>query len=193
MAKMFVKDERRQLLNIARESIVAMVSTATVRPLEVKSEKLHQKLGCFVTIKMSGKLRGCIGNFISEKPLYLLVQEMAIAAATKDPRFYPMKKADLEHFTIEISVLSPRQKISSLEEIHVGTHGIYLERNFHRGVLLPQVATEYGWDRDMFLQQTSLKAGMGKDDWKENTEIYIFSAEVFNEDEVKPLKSGKKS
>jgi len=106
---------------------------------------------------------------------------MAVAAATKDPRFYPMKKQDLAEFKVEISVLSPLQKISSIEEIEVGTHGIYLERNFHRGVLLPQVATEYGWDRDAFLQQTALKAGMGRDDWKENTDIYIFSAQVFGE------------
>ncbi|GAM07953.1 protein aq_1444 [Geobacter sp. OR-1] len=184
MAKMFGKDDRRQLLHIAREAITSFVSTGSVSTREAKSEKLQQCFGCFVTIKVDEKLRGCIGNFISDKPLCKLVPEMATAAATKDPRFYPMKKQDLDNFALEISVLSPLQKIAAIDEIHVGTHGIYMERNFHRGVLLPQVATEYGWDRDTFLQQTALKAGMGKDDWKENTDIYVFSAEVFNEDEL---------
>lgn len=187
MAKMFVKDERRQLLQIAREAIISIVTTGSIPAREVKSEKLNGQFGCFVTIKIGGKLRGCIGNFISDKPLYKLVQEMAAAAATKDPRFYPMKKTDLEQFSTEISVLSPLQKIESIEEIQVGTHGIYMERNVHRGVLLPQVATEQGWDRETFLQQTAQKAGMGKDDWKENTDISIFSAEVFNEEDTPPL------
>lgn len=191
MAKMFIKDERRQLLFIAREAVKATVSGVPLPLQEVKSEKLNGNFGCFVTLKMDGKLRGCIGNFISDKPLHKLVQQMAAAAATKDPRFYPMKKSDLENFSIEISVLSPLQKISAIEEIQVGTHGIYMERNVHRGVLLPQVATEQGWDRGTFIQQTALKAGMGRDDWKENTDIYIFTAEVFNEDNTPPLNRSK--
>jgi AmmeMemoRadiSam system protein A len=184
MAKMFIKDERRQLLQIAREAITSQITAGSVPIREVKSEKLNAMFGCFVTIKMGGKLRGCIGNFISDKPLHKLVQEMATAAAINDPRFYPMKKSDLENFTLEISVLSPLQKTASIEEIQVGTHGIYMERNVHRGVLLPQVASEQKWDRETFLQQTALKAGMGKDDWKDNTEIYIFTAEVFNEEDA---------
>lgn len=181
MQNQLTQAEQRLLLETAREAIVSFITTGSVPDREVAAEKLQSRQGCFVSIKMNGKLRGCIGNFISDKPLIQLVQEMAVAAATKDPRFYPMKKQDLAEFKVEISVLSPLQKISSIEEIEVGTHGIYLERNFHRGVLLPQVATEYGWDRDAFLQQTALKAGMGRDDWKENTDIYIFSAQVFGE------------
>jgi AmmeMemoRadiSam system protein A len=192
MAKMFMKDERRLLLNIAREAITSFIESGSVPTREVKSEKLNGMFGCFVTIKMAGKLRGCIGNFISDKPLHKLVQEMATAAATRDPRFYPMKKTDLENFALEISILSPLQKTASIEEIQIGTHGIYMERNVHRGVLLPQVATEQKWDRDTFLQQTALKAGMGKDDWKENTDIYIFTAEVFNEEDVVPITRTKR-
>lgn len=192
MAKMFVKDERRLLLHIAREAVKGAVADGSVPVHEIKSEKLNGMFGCFVTVKMAGKLRGCIGNFISDKPLHKLVQEMAAAAATRDPRFYPMKKADLENFTLEISVLSPLQKISGIEEIQIGTHGIYMERNVHRGVLLPQVATEHKWDRETFLQQTALKADMGKDDWKDNTDIYIFTAEVFNEENTPPLLSRSK-
>jgi len=181
MQNQLTQAEKRLLLGTAREAIVSFITTGSVQNREVAAENLQSRQGCFVSIKMNGKLRGCIGNFISDKPLIQLVQEMAVAAATKDPRFYPMKKQDLADFTVEISVLSPLQKIADIEEIEVGTHGIYLERNFHRGVLLPQVATEYGWDRDAFLQQTALKAGMGRDDWKENTDIYIFSAQVFGE------------
>jgi len=92
-----------------------------------------------------------------------------------------MRKDDLGNFDLEISVLSPLRKIASIEEIQVGVHGLYLEKNFTRGVLLPQVAVEYGWDRDTFLAKTSIKAGMKADDWKEGTDIYIFSAEVFHE------------
>ena len=102
-------------------------------------------------------------------------------AATKGPRFYPMKKEDLGNFTLEISVLTPLQKISSIDEIHVGVHGIYLEKNFCRGVLLPQVAIEYGWDRETFLSQTSMKAGLPADAWQEGADLYIFGAEVFSE------------
>lgn len=191
MSTQFIKDEKRQLLSMAREAIVSHVTGCPAKQREIKSDKLLEELGCFVTIKAEEKLRGCIGNFISDKPLYRLVQEMAVAAASKDPRFYPMKEKDLLNFMLEISVLSPLQKVSGIDEIQVGVHGIYMERNVHRGVLLPQVATEYGWDRETFLQQTARKAGMGPDDWKENTDIYIFSATVFNENEIKPLKGRK--
>lgn len=193
MPNQFTKDEKRMLLSIAREAIVSHISRSPAKPREIKSDKLSEEVGCFVTIKADDKLRGCIGNFISNKPLHRLVQEMAIAAATQDPRFYPMKESDLGSFKLEISVLSPLRKIAAVDEIQVGVHGIYLERNVHRGVLLPQVAVEHGWDRETFLQQTSRKAGMGLDDWKDNTDIYVFSATVFNEDEIKPLKNGRKT
>jgi AmmeMemoRadiSam system protein A len=93
-----------------------------------------------------------------------------------------MKEDDLQNFALEISVLSPLKKIDSIEEIEVGIHGIYLERGYYRGVLLPQVATEYGWDRETFLRQTCLKAGLPTDSWQaEDTEIYIFSAQIFGD------------
>jgi hypothetical protein len=105
---------------------------------------------------------------------------MAISAATHDPRFYPMKPDDLQDFSLEISVLSPLRKIASPEEIEVGTHGIYLEKNFCRGVLLPQVAVEHRWDRETFLRQACIKAGLRPDDWKDGADIYIFSAQIFS-------------
>lgn len=172
-------DEKRQLVALAREAITSQITGCPAKTLEIALDNFLQKLGCFVTIKVDNKLRGCIGNLISDKPLYLLVQEMAVAAATKDPRFYPMKKKDLDNFDLEISVLSPLHKIENIEEIQVGAHGIYLDKDSHRGVLLPQVAIEYGWDRTVFLNQTCIKAGLPSDGWKEGADIYIFSAEVF--------------
>ena len=173
--------EQKQLLGIARASIIAHVAGGTVPALEAASPGLSVMSGCFVTIKQLGQLRGCIGNFVSDKPLFQLVQEMAITAATRDPRFYPMKATDLDDFELDISVLSPLQKIASVEEIVVGRHGIYIIKNNSRGVLLPQVATEYGWDRETFLKHTCIKAGLPENAWQKECEIYIFSAQVFGE------------
>jgi AmmeMemoRadiSam system protein A len=173
--------DQKFLLELARKSIVSYVTDQEVSPVETDRKELCSMRGCFVTITVGGDLRGCIGNFISDKPLYRLVQEMAVSAAVRDPRFYPMQPPDLRSFELEISVLSPLQKITSVDEIEVGTHGIYLEKNYSRGVLLPQVAVEYGWDRDTFLGQTCLKAGLRPNDWREDTDIFIFSAQIFRE------------
>jgi len=181
MTELLTKKEQRDLLKIARETIVSYVTNASIPAIESASKGLNLESGCFVTIKQHGQLRGCIGNFVSDKPLYRLVQEMAVSAATRDPRFYPMKQQDLQAFELEISVLSPLERISSIDDIRVGTHGIYLVKNGSRGVLLPQVATEYGWNRETFLRHTCLKAGLPENAWQKECEIYIFSALVFGE------------
>ena len=149
MPELLTKKEQNELLKIARDTIVSYVTSGKVPVLEMASKGLNLETGCFVTIKQKGKLRGCIGNFVSDKPLYKLVQEMAVSAATRDPRFYPMKAHDLTDFELDISVLSPLEKTSSVEEIQVGIHGIYIVKGSYRGVLLPQVATDYGWDREI--------------------------------------------
>jgi AmmeMemoRadiSam system protein A len=174
-------NEKKLLLQIARDAITSYVTSSKTPDKDYETKALQTHAGCFVTIKKNGDLRGCIGNFISDIPLYKLVREMAVAAATKDPRFYPMKNSDLQEFTLEISVLSPLHKISSVEEITIGTHGLYIEKNFSRGVLLPQVAVEHGWDKETFLAQTCVKAGLRPDDWKESMEIFAFSAQIFSE------------
>lgn len=181
MAEMLTKKEQNVLLKIARDTIVSYVTSAAIPTVETASKGLNLESGCFVTIKERGQLRGCIGNFVSDQPLYRLVQEMAVSAATRDPRFYPMKQQDLADFDLEISVLSPLERINSLDEIKVGKHGLYLVKNSNRGVLLPQVATEYGWDRETFLKHTCLKAGLPENAWKKDCDIYIFSALVFGE------------
>lgn len=175
--------EKAILLDIARQAIIACVrgEEGYIEPREENS--LNVRSGCFVTVKQHGQLRGCIGNFQSRLPLFKEVAEMACSSATRDPRFYPMKKADLERFTIEISVLSPLKKIDDIDQIVIGKHGIYLEKGYYRGVLLPQVAIEHKWDRETFLRQTCLKAGLTQDAWTaEDTEIYIFSAQIFGEE-----------
>jgi AmmeMemoRadiSam system protein A len=181
MSELLNKKEQKELLKIARNTIVTTVTSGKIPAIETTFQGLNAESGCFVTIKKQGQLRGCIGNFVSDKPLYKLVQEMAVSAATRDPRFYPMKQQDLDDFDLEISVLSPLELVSAIEEIKVGKHGIYIIKNSSRGVLLPQVATEYGWDRETFLKHTCIKAGLHEEAWKKECEIYIFSALVFGE------------
>ena len=175
--------EQEALLSIARNAIETYIQSGETYNEPREERNLNRRNGCFVTIYKDGELRGCIGNFQSEHPLFKEVAEMAVSSATRDPRFYPMKSEDLDNYRLEISVLSPLHKIESTDEIEVGTHGIYLEKGYYRGVLLPQVATEYGWDRQTFLKQTCVKAGLPTDAWQsEDAEIYIFSAQIFGEE-----------
>ncbi|MCD6255777.1 MAG: AmmeMemoRadiSam system protein A [Deltaproteobacteria bacterium] len=177
---MLTLEQRRLLLNIARDAIKAHLENKSIPKIEVKDEILRRPCGAFVTLNKSGQLRGCIGSLYGERPLYLTVQEMAIEAAFHDPRFPPLSKVEFPLIEIEISVLSPLRRIKDPEEIEVGRDGIYLVKGINRGVLLPQVATEYKWDKYTFLDHTCLKAGLAPGCWRE-AEIYIFSAEVFSE------------
>lgn len=182
MATELTKQEQAILLNIAREAITSQLRTG--KPLEPvrKEESLQQRRGCFVTLSQDDQLRGCLGTFTSERPLFSEIAIMAVAAATEDPRFYPMQAEDLDNFSIEISVLSPLRKAKEPDEIIVGLHGIYLEKEGQRGVLLPQVATEHQWDREAFLQHTCLKAGLEKDAWQAaDCALYFFTAQIFRE------------
>ena len=175
------QSEQQALLQLARATIMAKVAGQSLPVLEKPSEALLAQAGCFVTIKQQGQLRGCIGCFTAQQPLWQTVQEMAVSAATKDPRFYPMTAADLADFRLEISVLSPLQQIQAIDEIEIGIHGLYLIKGHAHGVLLPQVATEYGWDRETFLRHTCLKAGLPEMAWKKDCELYTFSAEIVGE------------
>lgn len=146
-------------------------------------EALNARLGLFVTLHKAGELRGCIGNFRSEKPLYENIKDMARAAAFKDPRFAPVQPHELPKIHIEISVLSPLREISDIEEITVGRHGIYIQDGHSHGVLLPQVAVENGFDRETFLDHTCLKAGLEPGCWRRGVSISVFEAEIFSEAE----------
>jgi AmmeMemoRadiSam system protein B/AmmeMemoRadiSam system protein A len=174
-------NDKRDLLRIARGSIEAAVAGKPAPDLEVTSPKLRDEMGAFVTLTERGELRGCIGNIVGTQPLYRTVAGMAVAAATEDPRFPPVGADELPKLGIEISVLTPLRTITDPEEIQVGRDGIYLEKGRYRGLLLPQVATEYGWDRYQFLDHTCIKANLPKGSWREGATIQIFSAQIFNE------------
>ena len=177
------EQEKKLLLRIARKSIESGFAGGEMPRFKIESSTLEKKMGAFVTLKKQGRLRGCIGFIEGKKPLYEAVEEMAQAAAFKDPRFRPIKKDELEALDIEISALTPLRQIDDVSEIEVGRHGIYIVKGFHSGLLLPQVATEYNWDRDTFLRETCAKAGLPQDAWKDkDAKAFIFSANVFGED-----------
>jgi AmmeMemoRadiSam system protein A len=171
------------LLATAREAIASRLEG---RPpaWPPAAETLDAPCGAFVTLREHGSLRGCIGRMTSLAPLYATVREMAAAAAFEDPRFSKLSKGELAHVDIEITALSPLRKVESISEIEVGRHGIYITKDWHSGVLLPQVATEQKWDRDTFVEQTCYKAGLPPDAWKSpDTVIQIFEGLVFGERE----------
>lgn len=179
---MLTEAEKKTLVNIVKKSIECKLTGKNVPEFNIDSEVLKEKKGAFVTLRKNENLRGCIGYIEARKPLYKTVSEMAIAAAFNDPRFPPLKSNELKDVTLEISVLSPLKKVDDINEIEVGVHGLYITKGFHSGLLLPQVATEYRWDRLTFLEETCHKAGLHSDAWKdEGTNIYIFSADVFKE------------
>ncbi len=175
--------EKETLLRIARS---AVSETAGVKGLPLEdpagfSDRLREPYGCFVTLKADGALRGCIGRFETTTPLYELVREMAIAAASQDYRFRPVEAGELGGIDIEISILTPLKKIGSIDEIELGRHGIYLKKGFSTGTFLPQVATETGWTKEEFLGHCARdKARIGWEGWKE-AEIYTYEAYVFGE------------
>ncbi|MBC7187115.1 MAG: AmmeMemoRadiSam system protein A [Calditrichaeota bacterium] len=178
------EQEKQQLLQIARVAIERRLKGEPLPDFGPVSERLQQKQGAFVTLHKRGALRGCIGYIEPVSPLYLAVAEMAQAAAFEDPRFAPLTEDELPEVDIEISVLSPTREINDLEEIKVGEHGLIVQQGIRKGLLLPQVATEYHWDRTTFLRHTCLKAGLPADAYKQKgTSIKVFSAQVFGEKE----------
>ena len=173
-------EEKRALLELARKTIEAKCRGNRAPEPKAQSSTLDEPRGAFVSLHKDGRLRGCIGQIHARQPLVRTVAEMAVAAAFEDPRFPPLRREELSDIDIEISVLTPLRRITDVGQIQVGTHGIYLRRGGYSGLLLPQVATEWGWDRNTFLEHTCEKAHLSKDAWKDGeTEIYIFSADVF--------------
>ena len=184
---MLSDSDRKTLLRIARETIEAAVTGTAAPQIAVESEALEAPCGAFVTMKNGGRLRGCIGTFGAQGPLYQTVMEMA-AAATRDPRFPgdPVTAGELERIDIEISALSPLEKVDDpLRDIELGRHGIYVQGPYGSGCFLPQVATETGWSKEEFLSHCCAgKAGMPPDAWK-SPEVTVsrFEAEIFGEKE----------
>lgn len=175
---------RAWLLERARQAIQAYFARHTPTLPTEPPPGVEQMRGCFVSLHTQiGDLRGCIGTFEADQPLWRQVDEMALAAATRDPRFVPLTPPELGTSVIEISALTPRQRAQPLD-IRVGEHGVWVQRGPYRGVLLPQVAVAYKWDRETFLKQTCIKAGLNADAWRDGSvEINVFTAEVFSESE----------
>ncbi len=149
-------------------------------PAHPPTDKLKKELGAFVTLKTGGELRGCIGHIVGDKPLVNTISEMACSAAFHDPRFPPLSVAEFSSLEVEISVLSPLEPCPDPDLIEPGRHGLIIRQGRDQGLLLPQVATEWGWDRETFLQQTCRKAGLPPAAWKDqSTTIHWFEAEVF--------------
>lgn len=174
--------DKKTLLSIARESIKSAITDTPSEPpqIEIISPELNEKSGAFVTLKTHGKLRGCIGRMVSDIPLHKLVSEMAVSAAKEDPRFSQIKPSDLENLEIDISALSPLQKIDDPLDFELGRHGIYIKKGSSNGCFLPQVATETGWTKEEFLSKCcSMKAGLSPDAWKKRgIDVYIFTSEI---------------
>jgi AmmeMemoRadiSam system protein A len=173
-----------RLLRLARQAVEeCALQRAVPQVEEPEEESLRTNYGAFVTLrKAGGHLRGCIGHIEPSAPLYQTVRECAAAAASRDPRFEPVTPPELPDLRIEISVLSLLTDVRP-EEVEVGRHGLLISQGFHRGLLLPQVATEWHWNREQFLEETCLKAGLPPDAWRHGARIQAFTAQVFGEPE----------
>jgi AmmeMemoRadiSam system protein A len=174
-------EEERTCLKLARQALEHYFKTGgNLRP-PAGSGTLKEKRGAFVTLTVDGELRGCVGYPLPVKPLDETIIEMAVAAASQDTRFEPLGANELKKLKIEISVLGLPKPAGRPEEVQVGCHGIIVSKGFQRGLLLPQVPVEHGWDRDTYLCHGCLKAGLPPDAWKKGAEIEVFTAQVFSE------------
>jgi AmmeMemoRadiSam system protein A len=181
MNDLLSKDEQAFLLRLARQTLEHYLKTGKAPKIKVDSVRLREKRGAFVTLKVEGKLRGCVGYTLPYKPLHETIMEMAIAAASQDYRFSPLTRAELPRTKIEISVLSLPRPVKDTTEIKVGEHGLIVSKGFHKGLLLPQVPLEYNWDQETFLSQCCLKAGLDENEWRKGVNMEVFSAQVFSE------------
>ena len=182
---MLTAEQRQTLLSIARRSIEAVLEgrRPDLDPSRL-DETLRRPSGAFVSLHTKeGDLRGCIGSIQPVAPLCNAVSSSAVNAAFRDPRFFPVRPEELPNLHIEISVMSPIERVADVEEIEVGRDGLIVSRGSRAGLLLPQVASHYGWDRETFLRQTCVKAGLPPDLWRlPECRIERFSAEVFGEE-----------
>jgi AmmeMemoRadiSam system protein B/AmmeMemoRadiSam system protein A len=175
------EEDKEELLTVARRTVIEYVKNKKTPDFKIESEVLQKRCGAFVTLKTkNGTLRGCIGHIVAEKPLFLVVRDMAIAAATQDYRFPPVTSTEIDDIEIEISVLTPMQRVNNVGEIKVGRDGLLIKRGYMSGLLLPQVPVEQGWDKATFLEHICYKAGLPADAWK-SSELWKFQAIVFSE------------
>ena len=172
--------QKEHLLELARSAIEEAVCSGKVSEVAESAEALGTPCGAFVTLTRQGRLRGCIGHIEAARPLYATVRECARAAALDDPRFDPLTPAELSSLHIEISILSPLVDVAP-QQVEVGRHGLLISRGGRRGLLLPQVAEEWNWNREQFLQETCVKAGLPADAWQQGARIQAFTAQILKE------------
>lgn len=176
--------DKKNLLNVARSTLNQYIAKGKIPDIDTAgfSDALNTHCGAFVTLHKNKRLRGCIGRFEANEPLYSIVQQMAIASSTQDSRFPAVTEDELEDIEIEISVLTPLKKVDSANDVILGKHGIYIRKGFMSGTFLPQVATETGWSKEEFLGHCSRdKAGLGWDGWKD-ADLYVYEAIIFHEE-----------
>jgi AmmeMemoRadiSam system protein A len=182
MSERLTEEEKRFCLELARRAVEGFLRTGVPPEVKVEPGKLREKRGAFVTLKVDGELRGCIGYPLPYKPLYQTIMETAVAAAAEDFRFEPLRPEELGRLRIEVSVLDLPETVADPGQVEVGRHGIIISRGHQQGLLLPQVPLEYGWDRETFLRHGCLKAGLEPDAWKKGARIEVFAAQVFGEE-----------
>jgi AmmeMemoRadiSam system protein A len=175
------RHEQDFLLDVARKTIVARAGDDKQPAFASDNPKLNCNCGAFVTLKKkNGALRGCIGHVEAHGPLLPCVSDMAVACCSRDPRFSPVTTDELSDLDLEISVLTPLEEIRRAEEVCIGLHGLMIKKGSASGLLLPQVASEHGWKRERFVEETCRKAGLGAGAWKEpEARLFTFSAQVF--------------
>lgn len=177
----FTGEEKKELLSLARKSIIHYLETGEMLQTFTQNPKFRQPSGAFVTLRINHDLRGCIGFVEPVYPLYQTIILSAVYAATQDPRFPPVRKSEINRIKIEISVLGPLEPVEDISEVEIGRHGLLIEQRGRSGLLLPQVATEFGWDRQTFLVEVCRKAGLPDNAWKQAGSLFKFEAVVFEE------------
>ncbi len=184
---MLNEEQKRRLIEVARQAVTAAVAGEPMPDLATDDPDLREPRGAFVTLKKAGQLRGCIGYIEPHAPLIEAVADNAQSAALRDPRFSPVTPQELPNISIEISALTPLEPVTDVEEIEIGRHGLVISQGSNRGLLLPQVPVEWGWNREEFLEHTCLKAGLPPGAWRDDdTELLRFEAEVFSEEQFEP-------
>jgi len=182
MSQELTKEQQQRLLELARSAVRATLGEGPAPKPSAPDPLFKEKRGAFVTLKVDGRLRGCIGYPLPYKSLQETVSEMAVAAATQDYRFKPLGREDLPRTQIEISVLSLPREIKDAAQVEVGRDGLIISKGMAKGLLLPQVPLEYGWDRETYLRHACLKAGLDENEWKKGVKIEVFTAQVFSEE-----------
>ncbi len=173
--------EEKACLDLARRALTHYFATGDLLRPPAGAGRLREIRGAFVTLNVDGGLRGCVGYPLPVKPLDETIIEMAVAAASQDTRFEPLRQDEVGRLEIDISVLGLPVPVADPSEVVVGRHGIIVSKGFHRGLLLPQVAVEQGWDRETFLDHGCLKAGLPREAWRKGAKIEVFTAQVFSE------------